>query len=98
MSVIDRVKDLAKKANDPLVDNKNEEFKLIDDTHQRLLKQFIELQDFSARLSDKEERYWLEDYFIRFCPDIECMGCSVIVCPHGEPLHFDKDGCPTCSD
>lgn len=27
----------------------------------------------------------------------ECRVCSVIVCPHKDPLHFHHDGCPTCS-
>lgn len=26
----------------------------------------------------------------------ECMKCSEICCPHGEPLHFHHDGCPAC--
>lgn len=27
----------------------------------------------------------------------ECMPCGVRDCPHDEPLHWDKDGCPACN-
>ena len=30
-------------------------------------------------------------------PGNECMECGVLACPHSEPLHFDKDGCPACT-
>lgn len=30
------------------------------------------------------------------CPDLECMQCAVRDCPHGEPLHYHHDGCPSC--
>lgn len=30
------------------------------------------------------------------CPDPECMVCGTRDCPHGEPLHYDDDGCPAC--
>src|SRR5215469_8247999 len=30
------------------------------------------------------------------CPDLECLVCGVRDCPHGEPLHYHHDGCPTC--
>lgn len=26
----------------------------------------------------------------------ECIVCGMLVCPHGEPLHFHHDGCPAC--
>ena len=29
--------------------------------------------------------------------DGECMACSQIDCPDGEPLHYHHDGCPCCS-
>ena len=32
----------------------------------------------------------------RDCPDPECMVCGTRDCPHGEPLHYDDDGCPAC--
>jgi hypothetical protein len=28
--------------------------------------------------------------------DVLCEDCAVVFCPHGERLHFDKDGCPAC--
>ena len=28
--------------------------------------------------------------------DVLCPSCAVVFCPHGERLHFDKDGCPAC--
>jgi hypothetical protein len=28
--------------------------------------------------------------------DVLCPDCAVVFCPHGERLHFDKDGCPAC--
>lgn len=31
------------------------------------------------------------------CDEHECLVCGVILCPHGEPLHLDKDGCPACT-
>jgi len=31
------------------------------------------------------------------CPDAECMICGMRDCPRGEPMHYDKDGCPVCS-
>lgn len=30
------------------------------------------------------------------CDDGDCLGCAAVECPHGEPLHRDKDGCPSC--
>lgn len=30
------------------------------------------------------------------CPEPECFVCAVRDCPYGEPLHYDKDGCPAC--
>lgn len=36
------------------------------------------------------------DELLEHCGDPECMGCGAIVCPHGEPLHFHHDGCPSC--
>lgn len=29
-------------------------------------------------------------------PVADCLGCGVRDCPHSEPLHYDKDGCPAC--
>lgn len=28
--------------------------------------------------------------------DAECSQCGADLCPHGEPLHFHHDGCPSC--
>lgn len=30
------------------------------------------------------------------CPDPECAVCSVRDCPHGDDMHYDDDGCPSC--
>jgi hypothetical protein len=40
----------------------------------------------------------LTDELLNECTDCECIACGVIVimCPHGEPLHFHHDGCPAC--
>lgn len=27
----------------------------------------------------------------------ECMTCSTVLCPYGEPLHLHHDGCPSCT-
>lgn len=37
------------------------------------------------------------DALLAHCPNDECMECSKIVCPHGEPLHLHHDGCPACA-
>lgn len=43
-------------------------------------------------------RLEMVDPLINHCDkdDGECMTCSNIVCPFGEPLHFHHDGCPAC--
>lgn len=28
--------------------------------------------------------------------DLLCAHCAKQFCPHGDPMHFDKDGCPAC--
>jgi len=39
---------------------------------------------------------------IRCCatPDVafetECIDCGAIDCPHGDPMHYHHDGCPSC--
>ncbi len=30
------------------------------------------------------------------CVEAECLSCGVRECPHGEPLHFHHEGCPSC--
>jgi len=30
------------------------------------------------------------------CPDQECPVCGIRSCPHGDPMHFHHDGCPSC--
>lgn len=37
------------------------------------------------------------DKLLAHCGDPECMECGEIICPHGEPLHFHHDGCPSCT-
>lgn len=37
------------------------------------------------------------DALLQHCPDGECLTCGEIICPHGEPMHFHHDGCPTCA-
>ena len=31
------------------------------------------------------------------CDSGDCLGCAADECPHGEPLHRQIDGCPSCS-
>jgi hypothetical protein len=38
------------------------------------------------------------DKLLAHCPDPECFTCGEAVCPHGEPLHFHHDGCPSCCE
>jgi len=28
----------------------------------------------------------------------ECSTCSIIICPHADPMHFHHDGCPSCAE
>jgi len=30
------------------------------------------------------------------CKEAECFACSVLMCPHAEPMHLHHDGCPAC--
>lgn len=39
----------------------------------------------------------VEGFDIQNCDDMECIFCSALICPYGEPLHFHHDGCPICS-
>jgi hypothetical protein len=32
------------------------------------------------------------------CDKSDCLICGVLDCPRREPLHYDKDGCPACSE
>lgn len=32
------------------------------------------------------------------CKDAECWYCGLLICPHGEPMHFHHDGCPACAE
>lgn len=32
------------------------------------------------------------------CALQECEGCSVLICPKRDPMHFHHDGCPTCDN
>jgi hypothetical protein len=36
------------------------------------------------------------DALLAHCPDAECIDCGLIICPHGDALHFHHDGCPSC--
>jgi hypothetical protein len=33
---------------------------------------------------------------IHTCKEDECSVCSIVSCPHDEPLHHHHDGCPIC--
>jgi hypothetical protein len=44
----------------------------------------------------KSHHHNMVDGLFQHCPNGECMECSVVVCPHKEPLHFHHDGCPAC--
>lgn len=37
------------------------------------------------------------DRLLAHCLDGECEECGKAVCPHGDPLHFHHDGCPSCA-
>lgn len=47
----------------------------------------------NASLASKDS---VIDKLLDHCADPECMTCGSAVCPHGEPLHFHHDGCPSC--
>jgi hypothetical protein len=36
------------------------------------------------------------EHMLNVCPDLECLTCGALVCPHAESLHFHHDGCPAC--
>lgn len=59
-----------------------------------------ELSSLRASLTEAEgeiERLKvMVDGLLGHCEIGECMRCSVIVCPHGDALHFHHDGCPSC--
>jgi len=56
-----------------------------------------ELQAQNVLLNAEVARlHGVADALLAHCPDSECTICSKIVCPHGEPLHFHHDGCPSC--
>lgn len=72
----------------------------------RLIKNDVVVVSFDA-ISDKRESELLNriseleemiDKLLNHCPNSECMDCSKIVCPHGEPFHFHHDGCPACAE
>lgn len=47
--------------------------------------------------ASRAEMHGTIDKLLAHCGDPECMECGAIVCPHGEPLHFHHDGCPSCT-
>jgi hypothetical protein len=48
-------------------------------------------------LADEVERLRASiNRMLAHCPDAECGICGKAVCPHGDPLHFHHDGCPSC--
>lgn len=38
------------------------------------------------------------DKALATCSDAECRSCSILVCPHSDPMHFHHDGCPSCAE
>lgn len=38
------------------------------------------------------------EYCSGFPRDFECLDCGERDCPHGDPLHYHHDGCPSCYD
>ncbi|ATW62283.1 hypothetical protein Psp6_00030 [Pseudomonas phage Psp6] len=48
-------------------------------------------------LVDEADMRKVIDALLLHCDDPECLKCGAIICPHGEPLHFHHDGCPSCS-
>lgn len=45
---------------------------------------------------DELSREWV-GFYLMACEDPECLECGRIICPHGDPMHFHHDGCPTCA-
>lgn len=37
------------------------------------------------------------DALLVHCSDGECMTCGEIICDHKDPMHFNHDGCPSCT-
>ena len=72
----------------------NESF--IDETHFQFIRSFLGKHASNTDLTDAELLTDLCKHLCHQCMNSECYACSVIVCPHGEPLHFDDDGCPSC--
>ena len=40
----------------------------------------------------------IESHIREECFDPECYLCGMKDCPGGEPLHYHRDGCPSCYD
>jgi hypothetical protein len=66
----------------------------------RLLNAYIELKHEADLLvtvgegSQAEILDRIRDFFIAI--DEESEIAAMMVCPHGEPMHFHHDGCPSC--
>lgn len=55
--------------------------------------EFFELH---SRIEMAAKSGTLTDALLNECRNAECTACGELVCPHGEPLHFHHDGCPSC--
>lgn len=66
----------------------------------RLLNAYIELQHEAdlliavAEVNKAEILDRIRDFFLAI--DKESEIAAMMVCPHGEPMHFHPDGCPSC--
>lgn len=62
----------------------------------------MELDEFHRRVETtyKAGNFELCDELLNACPEPygECPVCSVIICPHKDPMHFHHDGCPACAE
>ncbi len=58
----------------------------------------VRLNDAMEELIEARRMLAMIDPLLNHCDKDggECQVCSVIVCPHKEPLHFHHDGCPAC--
>jgi hypothetical protein len=56
-----------------------------------------EFMELHSRIEAAKASNTLTDELLNECDDYECSVCAMILCPHGDFLHFHHDGCPTCS-
>lgn len=55
-----------------------------------------EFKKLHEQIEEAKNAGTLTDVLLNTCTQDECIVCGIIICPHGEPLHFHHDGCPAC--